>query len=84
MGQPSMVWSLKGSRATQWQGVWAELPLGSKSTPLWDLSDANIWRMPGCWSGAGAWEKCQGWREKVPVPREGLSQNNSPDPKGSS
>lgn len=33
---------IKGSKATQWQGAQAQLPLGKKSTPLWDLSDINI------------------------------------------
>lgn len=73
--QPSM----DGSRAPQWQGAQAEPPLGKKSTPLWDLSNAIIWRVPDAGGGARVWEKCQGWTEIVPAAREGLSLKQSLD-----
>lgn len=61
-GMSSQAWLgvIEGSRATQWQGAQAELPLRKKSTLLWDLSDANIWRVPEYWGGARMLEKCQG------------------------
>lgn len=50
-GMSSQAWLvvMEGSRAPQWQGAQAEPPLGKKSTPLWDLSNAIFWRVPECW-----------------------------------
>lgn len=42
MSSQALLGVIKGSRATQWQGAQAQLPLGKKSNSLWDLSAINI------------------------------------------